>query len=98
MQSKRPIVITKKKTKVEVQVDDEADDEPVILRKSQAGGGTSYFPVHIGTSHQGAIAIANAYSNGRGGTAASRATAYGNSKKDQNEQSSPKKTAKVPTI
>lgn len=81
-----PIVSkTKKKTQVTVQLDQPEDDEPLadepISRKS-SGGSTSYFPITIGRTNQGAIAIANAFSNGRGGTAASRATAYGSPKRD----------------
>lgn len=38
---------------------------------------TSYFPLHIGGSARGAIAIANAFSTGDGGSATSHAMAYG---------------------
>lgn len=73
-------VLPKKTTTVQVSLDDTADDEPLVRRGQE--GSTSYFPITIGSTYQGAIAIANAFSNGRGGTAASRATAYGSAKKE----------------
>lgn len=38
---------------------------------------TSYFPLHIGGTARGAIAIANSFSTGDGGSATSHAMAYG---------------------
>uniref|UniRef100_A0A336M5D6 CSON004364 protein n=1 Tax=Culicoides sonorensis TaxID=179676 RepID=A0A336M5D6_CULSO len=71
-----------KKTKVEVhldtQNDDDDDDDYAPARRGGSSGSNTYFPIKFGNTNGGAIAIANAFSNGKGGTAASRATAYGN--------------------
>jgi hypothetical protein len=64
----------KKKTPVkstddeeEQQDDDDEDKTYVATRsKSKSSPGTSYFPVYFGSTNGGAIAIANAYSKGKG--------------------------------
>lgn len=72
---------------VQVQLDqhDENDDNSYVSarRPTSNGGSNTYFPITFGSTNGGAIAIANAFSNGKGGTAASRATAYGNSAKNK---------------
>ena len=78
-QGKAPI-IPKRRKKIPIQEDDEDDEEEEY--KPRKGGKSegpinTYFPVHFGSTSGGAIAIANAYSTGKGGQAASRATAYG---------------------
>uniref|UniRef100_A0A3F2YWM1 Uncharacterized protein n=1 Tax=Anopheles epiroticus TaxID=199890 RepID=A0A3F2YWM1_9DIPT len=87
-----PVVPTtdKRKKKVTVQLDsasaeeDQEDEEQVSFgtRRGSAGrpsGGSSgpMFPVTFGSTNGGAIAIANSYSTGKGGSATSHATAYG---------------------
>ncbi|CAO1319582.1 unnamed protein product [Diamesa tonsa] len=82
-----------RKTPVQVQ-DDEEDEEDIPVRKNSNRGnqqpsqlGGTYFPVSFGSTNGGAIAIANSFSTGKGGSASSRATAYG----------SPSKANKRPT-
>lgn len=67
--------------KPSVQLDQQDDDDEsfaAVRRPSERAGSNTYFPITFGSTNGGAIAIANAFSNGKGGTAASRATAYGN--------------------
>lgn len=62
--------------------DDEEDYEPSVTkagRPSAAAQPWSYFPMHFGSTSGGAIAVANSFSTGKGGTATSHATAYGSS-------------------
>lgn len=78
-----PLKPKQKKTTVQVsldhaQNDDEEEEDYVPARRGSSGGSNTYFPIRFGNTNGGAIAIANAFSNGKGGTAASRATAYGN--------------------
>jgi hypothetical protein len=60
---------------------DEEDEETHPVRTRTRGGNpnpfNTYFPVSFGSTNGGAIAIANSFSTGKGGTASSRATAYG---------------------
>lgn len=73
-----------KKTTVQVSLDDhqnddmDDDDDYMPARRGGSSAMNTYFPIRFGNTNGGAIAIANAFSNGKGGTAASRATAYGN--------------------
>lgn len=57
-----------KKTQVQVQHDEEDEEEDIApVRSSHRGSqGSSYFPVHFGSTNGGAIAIANSYSTGKG--------------------------------
>lgn len=69
--------------------DDDEDEEAYYVpvpskKKKQSSNGknpgsgiTSYFPISFGSTAGGAIAIANSFSTGKGGTATSHATAYG---------------------
>uniref|UniRef100_A0A182QJU8 DUF4794 domain-containing protein n=1 Tax=Anopheles farauti TaxID=69004 RepID=A0A182QJU8_9DIPT len=79
----------KRKKKVTVQLDsasgeDEQDEQEVSYgtrrgsasRPSSSSAGPM-FPVTFGSTNGGAIAIANSYSTGKGGSATSHATAYG---------------------
>ncbi|KAG5678889.1 hypothetical protein PVAND_008516 [Polypedilum vanderplanki] len=62
--------------------DEDDEDAPIPAKKSSRGSsGVSYFPVSFGSTNGGAIAIANSYSTG--GTASSRATAYGSPAKSK---------------
>ncbi|XP_052897642.1 uncharacterized protein LOC128304488 [Anopheles moucheti] len=83
------IVTDKRKKKVSVQLDsasaeDDQEDEEVSFgtrrgNGSRPSGGSAgpMFPVTFGSTNGGAIAIANSYSTGKGGSATSHATAYG---------------------
>ncbi|XP_055689684.1 uncharacterized protein LOC129793586 [Lutzomyia longipalpis] len=59
----------------------ESDEEDEFDRRGQnpssSGSGSMYFPLRFGSTNGAAIAIANSYSPGRGGSAVSHATAYG---------------------
>ncbi|XP_049294998.1 uncharacterized protein LOC125769951 isoform X1 [Anopheles funestus] len=85
-----PTTVTDKhKKKVTVQLDsseDDQEDEEVSVgtrrgsgSRPTSGGGSAgpMFPVTFGSTNGGAIAIANSYSTGKGGSATSHATAYG---------------------
>ncbi|XP_050075318.1 uncharacterized protein LOC126562778 [Anopheles maculipalpis] len=85
-----PTTVTdKNKKKVTVQLDsgsaeEEQEDEEVSFGTRRgsgsrpSGGSTGpMFPVTFGSTNGGAIAIANSYSTGKGGSATSHATAYG---------------------
>ncbi|XP_058067091.1 uncharacterized protein LOC131216578 [Anopheles bellator] len=70
----------------EEEQDDDAGEEPSAVSfgtrrgnssKPGAASGGSMFPVTFGSTNGGAIAIANSYSTGKGGSATSHATAYG---------------------
>ncbi|XP_055628613.1 uncharacterized protein LOC129770045 [Toxorhynchites rutilus septentrionalis] len=76
-----PAVVPDKKKKVIVQLES-AEDEEQDLNVARRGGKVpalpnSYFPINFGSTNGGAIAIANSYSTGKGGSATSTATAYG---------------------
>uniref|UniRef100_A0A182MGG9 Uncharacterized protein n=1 Tax=Anopheles culicifacies TaxID=139723 RepID=A0A182MGG9_9DIPT len=83
----QPTMTDKRKKKVTVQLDsasaeDDQEDEEVSFgtrRGSRPSGGSGgpMFPVTFGSTNGGAIAIANSYSTGKGGSATSHATAYG---------------------
>lgn len=73
-----------KKKKVELEeaaaaAADEEDDYVPFGTKSQRGQWPmhSFFPMNFGSTSGGAIAVANSFSTGKGGTATSHATAYG---------------------
>jgi hypothetical protein len=82
-----PKEIKNRKNKPKVQLvasdeeEDEDDDEESYAKARPASKGgkntNTYFPIHFGETSGGAIAIANSFSKGKGGTAVSRATAYG---------------------
>lgn len=57
-----------KKTQVQVQLDEEDEDDEVgpVRSSNRGSAGSSYFPVHFGSTNGGAIAIANSYSTGKG--------------------------------
>ncbi|XP_052860026.1 uncharacterized protein LOC128267260 [Anopheles cruzii] len=64
--------------------DDDAGEEQSAVSfgtrrgsSSKPSAGGSMFPVTFGSTNGGAIAIANSYSTGKGGSATSHATAYG---------------------
>uniref|UniRef100_A0A182SNZ3 DUF4794 domain-containing protein n=1 Tax=Anopheles maculatus TaxID=74869 RepID=A0A182SNZ3_9DIPT len=82
--------VDKNKKKVTVQLDsasaeDDQEEQEVSFgtrrgsgsRPSGGGSGGPMFPVTFGSTNGGAIAIANSYSTGKGGSATSHATAYG---------------------
>lgn len=71
---------------VELHHDDEDDYQAPRRPSSRDGGTNTYFPITFGSTNGGAIAIANAFSNGKGGSAASRATAYGSPAKKRTQQ------------
>lgn len=71
--------------------DDEEEEEQIapVRTKSRTPSGATYFPVSFGNTNGGAIAIANSYSTG--GTASSRATAYGSPAKSSTNNKKNKK-------
>ncbi|KFB35590.1 AGAP005613-PA-like protein [Anopheles sinensis] len=88
----QPSVSDKRKKKVTVQLDsasaeedqdDQADETSFGTRRGGSGNRPApanagpMFPVTFGSTNGGAIAIANSYSTGKGGSATSHATAYG---------------------
>ncbi|XP_058831284.1 uncharacterized protein LOC131689914 isoform X2 [Topomyia yanbarensis] len=74
-----PAIIPDKKKKVTVKLDSDEDETAVYVgrRGEKAAEPSSYFPINFGGTSGGAIAIANSYSTGKGGSATSTATAYG---------------------
>lgn len=72
--------------------EDEDDIVPVDTKVQNPGHGqgswplNNFFPISFGSTSGGAIAIANSFSTGKGGTAASRATAYGSSSKQKSKK------------
>ena len=76
-----------RKKKVRVELDDEDDDDeeefvPIRPQRPRKGSNGSYppysfFPLTFGSTSGGAIAVANSFSTGKGGSATSHATAYG---------------------
>uniref|UniRef100_A0AAG5D761 DUF4774 domain-containing protein n=1 Tax=Anopheles atroparvus TaxID=41427 RepID=A0AAG5D761_ANOAO len=86
----QPSATDKRKKKVTVQLDseedqdDQSDETSFGTRRGGSGSnrpasanGGPMFPVTFGSTNGGAIAIANSYSTGKGGSASSHATAYG---------------------
>ncbi|XP_055533424.1 uncharacterized protein LOC129723309 isoform X1 [Wyeomyia smithii] len=73
-----PAVIPDKRKKVQLDSDeDETAVYPSRRGASRPAEPSSYFPINFGGTSGGAIAIANSYSTGKGGSATSTATAYG---------------------
>lgn len=72
---------------MEIENNEDDDFVPVDAKVQQPGQGSwplnNFFPIAFGSTSGGAIAIANSFSTGKGGTAASRATAYGSSSKQK---------------
>ena len=80
-----PVKPPKKKVHIELDEHDGEEDEdyvPYKKRPSKNGGEqqwppNTFFPMNFGSTSGGAIAVANSFSTGKGGTATSHATAYG---------------------
>lgn len=75
-----PVVIPDQKKKVTVQLESAEEDEEEVFvgrRGARPALPNTYFPINFGSTNGGAIAIANSYSTGKGGSAHSTATAYG---------------------
>lgn len=86
----KPLIAHPPKINVELEnTEDEDDIVPVNTKQQQPSQDqgswplNSFFPISFGSTSGGAIAIANSFSTGKGGTAASRATAYGSSSKQK---------------
>lgn len=85
----KPIVVQPPKNNIEIDNNEDEDDiVPVntkVQHPSREGSWplNNFFPISFGSTSGGAIAIANSFSTGKGGTAASRATAYGSSSKQK---------------
>lgn len=84
----KPIIAQPPKINVEIEsTEDEDDIVPVNTKEQRPSQGSwplnNFFPISFGSTSGGAIAIANSFSTGKGGTAASRATAYGSSSKQK---------------
>lgn len=78
----------RKDVRVELEEDEEDAVVPYGRRGSQAQPQPhhTFFPVNFGSTSGGAIAIANSYSTGKGGTATSHATAYGSPAKPKSKK------------
>nr|XP_019535961.2 uncharacterized protein LOC109407403 [Aedes albopictus] len=73
-----PATVPEKKRKtVPAHVDSSEEDEQ-NSSAGQGSNGSAFFPINFGSASGGSIAIANSYSTGKGGSATSTATAYGN--------------------
>lgn len=74
-------VTPQKKKKVELIDADEDDSNNVPFNSNAPRPGNGQWPLnsffHFGSTSGGAIAVANSFSTGKGGTASSHATAYG---------------------
>ncbi|XP_055630173.1 uncharacterized protein LOC129770978 isoform X2 [Toxorhynchites rutilus septentrionalis] len=75
-----PVAVSENEKKVFVQTESDEDEEEVQVSRR----GTkvpalpnSYFPINFGSTNGGAIAVANSYSTGKGGSATSTSNAYG---------------------
>lgn len=94
------VIPEKKKKKVTVQLDS-AEEEEHDTQVSRRGGSrpaapNAYFPINFGSASGGAIAIANSYSTGKGGSATSTATAYGSPATAELRRSAPVQLKKRP--
>lgn len=94
-----PVVLPKKKKKFGPKPDSDSsiesdeednddDDDEIFFDKKKPGSNrqwplNTFFPMNFGSTSGGAIAIANSFSTGKGGTASSHATAYGSSAKQR---------------
>ncbi|XP_065074087.1 uncharacterized protein LOC135698127 [Ochlerotatus camptorhynchus] len=91
----------KKKKKVTVQLDSDEEEEQdsQVSRRGASRPATpsAYFPINFGSTNGGAIAIANSYSTGKGGSAVSTATAYGNPVTAELRRSAPVQLKKRPS-
>lgn len=81
----KPIVAQPPKINVEIESNEGEDDIVPLNTKTQQGSWplNNFFPISFGSTSGGAIAIANSFSTGKGGTAVSRATAYGSPSKQK---------------
>lgn len=72
--------------------DDDDNDEDDFVDKKKPGRKqnswplNTFFPMNFGRTSGGAIAIANSFSTGKGGTASSHATAYGSAAKQRSKK------------
>lgn len=81
-------VVPEQPPKIAVEIENSEEEDPIApivnTNRQQPSQGNwplnNFFPISFGSTSGGAIAIANSFSTGKGGTAASRATAYGSSK------------------
>ncbi|XP_062550492.1 uncharacterized protein LOC134215286 isoform X2 [Armigeres subalbatus] len=94
------VIPEKKKKKVTVQLDS-AEEEEQDTQVGRRGGNrtaapNAYFPVNFGSTNGGAIAIANSYSTGKGGSATSTATAYGSPATAELRRAAPVQLRKKP--
>lgn len=62
---------------VETEEEEEEDNYAPFANKKGQQWPNSFFPMNFGRTSGGAIAVANSFSTGKGGTATSHATAYG---------------------
>lgn len=78
--------VTSRKPKVHLEINDDEEDFAPYPPKGQQNGQFppySFFPVNFGRTAGGAIAVANAFSTGKG-AARSHAIAYGSSPSKRN--------------
>lgn len=73
---------------IESDEDNDDDEDEIFFDKKKPGSNrgwplNTFFPMNFGSTSGGAIAIANSFSTGKGGTASSHATAYGSAAKQR---------------
>ncbi|XP_019545681.1 uncharacterized protein LOC109416155 isoform X2 [Aedes albopictus] len=94
------VIPEKKKKKVTVQLDsaEEEEQDAQVARRggSRPAAPNAYFPINFGSTNGGAIAIANSYSTGKGGSATSTATAYGSPATAELRRAAPAQLRKKP--
>ncbi|EAT47642.1 AAEL001248-PB [Aedes aegypti] len=92
------VIPEKKKKKVTVQLDSDEEEDTQVSRRggSRPAAPNAYFPINFGSTNGGAIAIANSYSTGKGGSATSTATAYGSPATAELRRAAPAQLRKKP--
>ncbi|XP_055629345.1 uncharacterized protein LOC129770493 [Toxorhynchites rutilus septentrionalis] len=94
-----PVAVPNKTKKVFVPTESDEDEKEVQV--SRRGGKVpalpnSYFPINFGSTNGGAIAVANAYSTGKGGSATSTSNAYGSPAAAELRRASPVQLRRKP--
>lgn len=94
-----PAEVPDKVNKKKVISDEEEEDNAPVNRRGASRPATpsAFFPINFGSTSGGAIAIANSYSTGMGGSAISTATAYGSPASAELRRSAPVQLKRRPT-
>ncbi|XP_062550485.1 uncharacterized protein LOC134215281 isoform X2 [Armigeres subalbatus] len=69
--------LTPSKKKVQIDSAEEVEQAGRRNPATNSAGPNAYFPINFGGVNSGAVAVANSYSTGEGGSSISTATAYG---------------------